>query len=250
MNSKYIFATWPAPPQVKALTTTRNGGVSQAPFASFNLGLHTTDQPEAVLTNRRLLKTELELPNEPAWLHQIHGTVAVPAQQVDKQTQADASYTDSPNFVCVAMTADCLPVLLCNQEGTQVAAIHAGWRGLGHGIIENTLAQLRRSSPQSTTWMAWLGPAIGPKIFEVGEEVRQLFVDAQQESALAFIPHAPNKWLADIFSLARLRLQRQGVDQIYGGQLCTYNNPSQFYSYRRDQGKTGCMASLIWLTSS
>jgi YfiH family protein len=240
-NPKYILPDWPAPAHIKAYSTTRLNGPLGIPR-------HITPGQNTVKMNRELLKNELALPNEPAWLKQIHSNQVVLAETVDSQTQADASFTSQPNIVCVAMTADCLPVLLCNQSGSWVAAIHAGWRGLGGGVLENTLAQIR-SQPlyKADNFMAWLGPAIGPKVFEVGDEVRQLFVQAHPEAEIAFQPQGPQKWLADIFTLAKLRLRKLGVEEIYGGNLCTFSNPEQFYSYRRDKERTGNMASLIWI---
>ena len=236
-----IVPDWPAPKNVKTLQTTRNGGCSAAPYASLNLGDHVGDAPHAVARNRMLLNSLL--PSEPVWLKQVHGTVVADAGQTSCWPEADACITTHPGAVCVVMTADCLPVLLCDERGSAIGAAHAGWRGLCDGVIEQTVHAMN-VPPQ--TIMAWLGPAIGPQAFEVGEEVRAAFVAQQPEAATAFAPGAPGKWLADIYQLARLRLHALGVTRIYGGGLCTYADPQRFFSYRRD-GATGRMGTFIWM---
>ncbi len=242
MNFELIIPDWPAPKRVRALTTTRRGGVSLPPYDSLNLGDHVGDDPAAVAENRRRLLTELELPQEPRWLTQVHGTCSADAAIVRQGCEADASYTDKVGVVCTVLTADCLPVLLCDRAGGQVAAVHAGWRGLLNGVIEQTIAAMDAEADM----LAWLGPAIGPAAFEVGEEVRAAFLADAPEAEVAFVPSPGGRWLADIYSLARQRLHRAGISAIYGGEHCTFSEPERFYSYRRD-GRTGRMASLIWI---
>jgi polyphenol oxidase len=234
----FITPDWPAPANVKALQTTRNGGVSMGVYASLNLGDHVKDQPQHVAANRQLLSAYM--PSEPVWLNQVHGVRVIDAAVSSCLESADASFTSRKQVVCVTMTADCLPVLLCNQAGTAVAAIHAGWRSLCDGVIEATIAAMPVPANQL---MAWLGPAIGPEAFEVGGEVRAQFMaqDTQAESAFAA---KGDKWLGDLYTIARQRLQTLGVTQVYGGGRCTFSEPETFFSYRRD-GDTGCMGSFI-----
>lgn len=241
----WITPNWPAPGNVKACSTTRQGGVSVAPYDSLNLGLHVDDDKSLVLQNRAILKSELALPNEPIWLDQVHSATVVNADvQGQGLCKADSSVARDKGAVCLVMTADCLPVLFCNRQGTVVAAAHAGWRGLCDGILEETIKQMNCKPAEL---MAWMGPAIGPKAFEVGSEVRQAFIDKQSDTVKAFEPsNNTGRWMADIFMLARIRLADAGVSNIYGGGVCTYSNPQDFFSYRRD-GVTGRMASLIWL---
>lgn len=236
-----LIPDWPAPANVRALQTLRGGGHSAAPWASFNLGDHVGDEPLHVAANRADLRRHL--PAEPLWLTQVHGIAAVDAAKTSNSTVADAAYTHQPGYVCAVMTADCLPVLLCDRAGTAVAAIHAGWRGLVAGVIEATVDQMRIPGEQL---MAWLGPAIGSAHFEVGDEVRDAFVGVDGEAANAFVALGGGKWLADLYALARQRLQAIGCVDIHGGNLCTYGDAERFYSYRRDK-VTGRMASLIWL---
>ena len=257
-NSDLIIPNWPAPKNVYALQTTRDGGASHAPFNSLNFGSHVNDNPQHVAQNRQLLSQFL--PSEPVWLNQIHGINAVDAAQTDCVPDADASYTNRKNVVCVTMTADCLPILLCDIAGTAVASIHAGWRGLCDGIIEATISSMRAKIPAKSTdlmacnLMAWLGPAIGPNAFEVGFEVREQFIAKDAQAELAFKKQGENqeqdKWLADIYKIATQRLNNLGITQIYGGGIdqdfCTFSQKEQFFSFRRD-GVTGRMASLIWL---
>ncbi len=242
MNFELIIPDWPAPERVHALTTTRLGGVSLPPYDSLNLGDHVGDDPVAVAENRRRLAAELGLPGEPRWLSQVHGIFSMEAASVSQGCEADASYTDTAGVVCAVLTADCLPVLLCDKDGKGVAALHAGWRGLLNGVIEQTIAAMGGAGEL----MAWLGPAIGPQAFEVGNEVREAFIADASTAATAFVPSPNGRWLADIYALARQRLHRAGVVLVYGGEYCTYSEPERFYSYRRD-GRTGRMASLIWL---
>lgn len=240
-----ILPSWPAPANVKAIQTTRNGGTSHAPYDSLNLGAHVEDNPIQVAHNRQLLN--LYVPTEPVWLNQVHGTLVVDAGATTCVPDADASYARVKNAVCVTMTADCLPILFCNLTGTVVAATHAGWRGLCDGVIEATLKAM---SEPSANLMAWLGPAIGPQAFEVGTEVREEFIAQHGDAISAFVPTADGKWLGDMYLLAQQRLNRAGVTAIFGGGIdqafCTYTDVERFFSYRRD-GKTGRMASLIWL---
>ncbi len=246
-NELVIRPDWPAPSQIKAYTTLREGGVSLAPYHNFNLGMHTGDNPIDVSTNRRRLKTVLGIPSEPIWLNQTHSAIVLPALLTHLNQEADATYTDELNRVCIVLTADCLPILLCHHSGSHVAAIHAGWRGLVKGIISETLTALKLPPEEC---IAWLGPAIGPEAFEVGNIVRQLFIQCEPETATAFIPSPNGKWLGNLYTLARCFLQKQGVTHIYGGTYCTYSEKSRFFSYRRDGEKTGRMASLIWINDS
>jgi polyphenol oxidase len=237
-----VIPDWPAPAQVKALQTTRLGGVSVAPYDSLNLGDHVGDAPLAVAHNRILLNTLL--PSEPVWLEQMHGTIVANADMADCLPQADACIARHRAAVCVVMTADCVPVLLCDKQGSVVGAAHAGWKGLAAGVIEATV-QAMNVAPQNL--MAWLGPAISQDAFEVGDDVRAVFIAAQPQALAAFIPGQNGKWLADLYSLARLRLNALGVTQIYGGDYCTYRDSERFFSYRRD-GVTGRMGTFIWLS--
>lgn len=243
MGLNGIRPGWPAPDGVHALVTTRSGGVSEAPYDSFNLGVHVGDDPARVAENRRRLRALL--PGEPCWLNQVHGTAVLDADAWSGGlVDADGVVGRRPGRVCAVMTADCLPVLLCDVAGTVVGAAHAGWRGLHAGIIEATVAAMD-VAPASL--MAWLGPAIGPEAFEVGDEVRQAFVDQAPCAAKAFLASpVQGKWMADMYALARLRLAALGVARVHGGEFCTYGDSSRFFSYRRD-GATGRMASLIWL---
>lgn len=235
-----ITPDWPAPANVKALQTTRQGGVSMGVYASLNLGDHVKDNPQHVAANRQLLSAYL--PSEPVWLNQVHGVHVIDAALSSCLESADASVATRKQVVCVTMTADCLPVLLCDHAGTVVAAVHAGWRSLCDGVIEATVAAMPVKADQL---MAWLGPAIGPKAFEVGSEVRAQFMakDAQAESAFKA---KGDKWLGDLYIIARQRLQRLGVTQVYGGGRCTFSESETFFSFRRD-GDTGRMGSFIWL---
>lgn len=242
LELNFIIPDWPAPSRIHALSTTRGGGVSLPPYDSLNLGDHVGDDPGAVAENRRRLVNALSLPSEPRWLSQVHGTCAADAAQVSTPCEADASHTDRPGVVCAVLTADCLPVLLCSRDGKHVAAVHAGWRGLLNGVIEGTIEAMASES----ALIAWLGPAIGPQAFEVGEEVRQAFLAVDEAAKKAFVRSPAGRWLADIYALARLRLQRADVSEVYGGDHCTYSESERFFSYRRD-GRTGRMASLIWI---
>lgn len=241
---KFIKAQWQAPPHVKALTTTRLGGVSVGVYDGLNLGDHVSDQIEHVQKNRAMLSSELGLARPPQWLSQTHGTEIIKAIDDGVCRQADACWTDEKGVACVVMTADCLPVFFSDSAGNQVAVSHAGWRGLLNGVLENTLAVF--DNPRDVH--AWLGPAIGPNAFEVGAEVKDQFCDHHSEAITAFtvVDGDDNKYLADIYALARLRLQVAGLSDITSCDLCTYTDKDNFYSYRRE-GETGRLASLIWI---
>jgi polyphenol oxidase len=243
-----IESNWPAPANIKAYTTTRQRGVSKAPYDTFNLGDHVGDDLAAVQENRQRLISELALPNEPFWLKQVHGVqVICPNNKPENNNDntGDAAYTRTPDTVCAVLTADCLPVLICNRAGTCVAAVHAGWKSLAAGIIEETIKTL---DLPGNNLLAWLGPAIGPDMFEVGAEVRELFLQSDANAAVAFQPSKTSgRWLADIYQLARQRLESMGVTAIYGGDFCTYTDSERFFSYRRDGQATGRMASLIYI---
>lgn len=243
--SALILPQWPQPNSVRSCSTTRLGGISLPPYSSLNLGNHVGDNPDHVAANRQRLIALGGLPAAPHWLEQVHGTsvVRLTSQTPFIPTQiADAAYTCERSIVCAAMAADCLPVLFCSRAGDEVAAAHAGWRGLCAGVLENTVACFS-TSPGNI--MAWLGPAIGPLHFEVGAEVRDAFMSVDPASSCAFVPVGA-KFMANIYDLARFRLQSAGVSAIYGGEYCTVSDNSKFYSYRRD-GITGRLASLIWL---
>lgn len=240
-----LVPEWPAPATVRAVSTTRRGGGSLPPYDGFNLAGHVGDDPIRVAGNRRQLAAVLGLSTEPAWLEQVHGIHAVAAETVSAPVVADAAWTREPSRPCVVMTADCLPVLLCDRAGTVVAAAHAGWRGLAGGVIAATVARLE---VPPTELLAWLGPAIGPDAFEVGEEVRAAFLALDAGNAACFRPSPVGRWLADLYELARRQLRGLGVSAVYGGEFCTFSEPERFFSYRREN-RTGRMASLIWLVS-
>ncbi len=239
----FIFPAWPAPGKVRAVATTRNGGISRPPFASFNLGAHVGDNPVHVANNRQRLREALELPREPLWLQQVHGATVIAAEQITGSVEGDACYACTPGRVCAVLTADCLPVLLCERSGSCVAALHCGWRGLINGVIDATLARLACAPEQI---LAWLGPAIGPDYFVVGEEVYNLFMVTNLDNGAYFRPSRGQRWLVDLYGLTRRQLQASGVTAIYGDNRCTVTEREQFFSYRRD-GVTGRMATLIWL---
>ncbi len=246
---EWIIPDWPAPTNIKAVMTTRQGGYSQAPFDSMNLGDHVDDNLATVKKNRAYLKEQLNLPNPPLWLSQVHGVKVAKVDELlgtEHSVEADASVAHQVNSVCAVMTADCLPVLFCNTQGTAVAAAHAGWRGLHAGVLEKTVESLHC---ENSDVLAWLGVAIGPKNFEVGAEVREAFIAKHKLASNAFTPSSnKGKWLADIYQLARLRLEAIGVTNIYGGGECSFADNARFYSYRREP-KTGRMASVIWMES-
>ena len=245
---------WPAPATIHSLVTTRQGGVSSSPYDSLNLGDHVGDQPSQVIANRQILRNQL--PTEPIWLKQTHGIeVSTPdsrSHHASNPVVADAAVTNIPDEVLVIMSADCLPVLFSNADGTVIGAAHAGWRGLCDGILENTVSEILKLANQSSAkdLIAWMGPAIGPESFEVGEDVVGRFQDSGlHDLQKSFLPIAnkPGKYLADIYQLARDRLNKVGVNAIFGGDLCTVMDDERFFSYRRD-GVTGRFASLIWIS--
>lgn len=242
-HPEWIVPDWPAPAQVRALVTTRAGGVSAFPYDSLNLGTRTDDDPAAVHENHKRLNQRLPAP--PRWLAQVHGSTVVQADAIVDVPQADASIARNPGTVCAILIADCLPVLLTDRTGRCIAAAHAGWRGLAGGVIANTVA---RMPAEPADLLAWIGPGIGPKAFEVGDDVLQAFCAELPERKAAFKPLRAGKWLCDLPALARDALNRAGVTQVYGGDLCTYSDPGRFYSHRRDR-TTGRMAALIWKTS-
>ena len=268
-QSDFIIPNWPVPNNVHALQTNRYGGCSHAPYDSFNLGDHVKDNPIHVAQNRQLLSQFL--PTEPVWLNQVHGIEVINAADASCLPSADASFTNRKNTVCVTMTADCLPILLCDNLGTIVASVHAGWRSLCNGVIEATVKRMITSTASETRnnesrnsetinsetsqLMAWLGPAIGPNAFEVGAEVRDQSISKDKKSESAFKPlddkNLNDKWLCDIYQIATQRLNNLGVTQIYGGGTgnepwCTFTDENRFFSFRRD-GDTGRMATLIWM---
>lgn len=226
MHERIITPNWPAATRVKAFTTLRTA---------------TPSRPDQDLDFHH----KFSLPSQPIWLNQIHSAKAIAALPQNLKQDADSSFSNQAQQICAVLTADCLPVLLCNKSGTRVAAIHAGWRGLAAGIIENTYAQLNETPD---TWLAWLGPAIGPQCFEVGNDVWHAFVSQNPIAATAFKPKQHDKWLGNLYQLAKLRLNSLGITHIFGGEYCTYTQQDLFYSYRRDQHQTGRMATLIWIS--
>lgn len=276
--SAALFADWPAPPGVVAFTTLRHGaGVSQAPFDSFNLGARCGDDNEAVVANRRELIARFGLPSPPHWLQQVHGTqvghfeTPSPAKAGEgrggvssgesatvkadtppqpsppfggegAEPEADAAVTATPGVVLAILTADCLPVVFAAEDGSDVAAAHAGWRGLVAGVLENTVTAMRVPADRL---LAWLGPAAGPQAYEIGEEVFEAFVSCDPRAQSAFVATRPGHWRVDLYALARQRLADAGVHRVHGGGLCTISDPQRFYSHRRDQ-RSGRMATLVW----
>ena len=247
----WLDADWPAPPGVRALTTTRYGlGVSQAPFDSFNLGIRCGDDPGAVLENRRQLEVALGLPSAPHWLRQVHGVEVArfetppPAKPGESdEPEVDAAVTTTPGSVLAILTADCLPVVFAARDGSEVAAAHAGWRGLADVMLEATVAEMK--TPASDI-VAWLGPAAGPDAYEIGEEVFDAFVSGDAGAVVAFAPTRPGHWKVDLYALARRRLAAVGVTDVHGGGLCTISDPARFFSHRRDQ-RSGRIATLAWV---
>lgn len=238
---EFIIPDWPVPSQIKAVSSTRLGGLSRAPYDGLNLGTHVGDNKKTVEHNRLLLQKKAHMPSAPIWLNQTHSTQVVECNTpTDRILDADGLFTSTTNVVCSAMTADCLPVLLTNVQGTQVAAVHAGWRGLADGIVENAVKRFDGEV------IAWLGPAIGPSAFEVGKDVLEAFVAFDSNAHDAFLAKEQGKWYANMVLLATQRLNAVGVKHVYGGQYCTYSDRERFYSYRRD-GVTGRLASFIWI---
>jgi len=237
-----ILPNWNSPPGVRACCTTRTGGVSAAPFDSLNLALHVGDDAARVVQNRELLRQQLELPAEPCWINQTHDIRTVTLEQ-EITRDADAAVTRVPGTIAVVMTADCLPVLLCNREGSEVGAVHAGWRGLQAGVIQSALATMKSPNQQL---LAWIGPGISQACFEVGDEVRTAFMDTMQDAQTCFSAHGEGHWLCDLGGLAEQVLKAQGVNDIFRDSYCSYRDAGRFYSYRR-AATTGRMASLIWI---
>jgi YfiH family protein len=244
MSHSLIYPDWPAPDTVKALSTTRQGGFSTPPFDSFNLGIHVGDNANIVTRNRQYLIEIAHLPESPRWLNQVHDTGISLADNWQLNDKADAIVSNQLNQVCTIMTADCLPIILCNQDGDTIAAIHAGWRSLAAGIIEKTVQHF--SCPPREI-LAWLGPAIGPSQFEVGSDVFHAFTQHSEQAQKAFVQTGDSHYLADIFTLAKQRLNALGIHAIFGGHFCTVTESDQFFSYRRD-GVTGRMATMIWIS--
>jgi YfiH family protein len=244
----WIEAAWPAPPRIRAGCTTREGGLSAPPYARLNLASHVGDSKTNVLANRQRLVEALALPSEPVWLNQVHGNRVINLEgegvvAAISRLEADGSSTSTPGVVCAVLTADCLPLLLCDRTGTRVAALHCGWRGLARGIID---AGLEAMQCPPTEILAWLDPAIGPSAYEVDEQVLTAFQAHEPGLTAAFTPTRPGHWRLDLYQSARILLRRQGVEAIYGGVHCTCHESRFFYSHRRD-GVTGRMASLIWI---
>jgi polyphenol oxidase len=253
VSAAWVEADWPAPGGVRALCTLRTGGASAAPYASLNLGGHVGDAPAAVAENRRRLRVGAGLPAGPVWLEQVHGAQVVdldtgtdPGGSTRRVGPADAALTRRPGQVCAILTADCLPLLLAAESGDLVAAAHAGWRGIACGVIEATVAAVTAAGATPGRLLAWLGPAIGPRHFEVGAEVREALLAADPGAEAAFAANARGRFMADLRTLVRRRLEARGVDRIYGGGECTFDAADRYFSYRRD-GVTGRQAALIWL---
>lgn len=246
-NKHWLVPDWPAPANIHAATTLRTGGVSKEPYLSLNPATHVNDLKECVLQNRKIISDMLSLPAEPAWLDQIHSNHIVKAEKTATPPKADASYSSESGVVCTVMTADCLPLLICSKDGMKIAAIHAGWRGLLSGVISNSISELTCAPPlaKPADLLVWLGPAIGPKCFEIGIEVREAFVEKSKLYKNAFKEQNNGKYLADIYQLARIELSTLGISNIYGGSYCTMTEEDRFFSYRRDN-QTGRMATLIW----
>jgi purine-nucleoside/S-methyl-5'-thioadenosine phosphorylase / adenosine deaminase len=239
---EWITPEWPVPEAIKAISTLRSCGVSTGPYTGMNLADHVGDQPTCVARNRRTLRQRLELPSEPAWLRQVHETRVIQADRAGAGTGADGSFTNRSGIVCAVMTADCLPVLLYERRSGAVAAVHAGWKGLAGGILQQAIVRVVDGD-----WIAWLGPAIGQGAFEVGDDVRAALLCRSDRVITAFTPNGAHRWLADLYEIARILLRSHGVREIHGGGFCTYTESDRFFSYRRD-GVTGRMATLIWVS--
>lgn len=246
MSLPVIVPDWPAPAAVRAAATTRAGGVSTGAWASLNLGDHVGDDPAAVAGNRARLCAALQLPQEPLWLRQVHGVSVADAVADGRGVEADAMIADRPGQACVVLTADCLPILLCDEAGTHVAAVHAGWRGLAAGVVETTVTALAKRGVEPSGVLAWIGPAIGAAAYEVGSDVREAFLAADPAAAVAFSANARARWQLDLAAIARRRLAAAGVGRVFGGGLCTASDRRRFFSHRRD-GPCGRQATLVWL---
>ena len=254
-HGAFIEPNWPAPARVRAASTLRGGGVSQGPYASLNLGTAVGDDAGSVIRNRQILAEMLNLPAEPRWLKQVHGTTVLDLDSFDISTRssdvlaeppaADGAVTSRPGQPCAVLTADCLPVLLCDTGGTRVGVAHAGWRGLAGGVVESTV---RRMGIEPRELLAWLGPGIGREAYEVGVEVKEAFAALDPGAAPCFAANARGRWQADLYALTRRRLESVGVEAIYGGDRCTHTKSERFFSHRRE-APCGRMATLIWLDS-
>jgi purine-nucleoside/S-methyl-5'-thioadenosine phosphorylase / adenosine deaminase len=241
---------WPAPPGIRAVVTLRQGGVSQPPFDTLNVGTRCGDAPEAVTENRRRIREALRLPSEPCWLTQVHGADVVslggsldPGGQAAAPPCADAAVTRAPGRVCAIQVADCMPVLFAARDGVAVGASHAGWRGLAAGVLQATVRAL---AVEPSELLAWMGPAIGPQHFEVGDDVRTALLAVDAGVAPAFTPNSRGRWQCDLYAVARRQLEAAGVREVHGGGWCTFADPARFFSYRRD-GRCGRMAALLWM---
>ncbi len=242
MNADWLVPDWPAPANVRAFVTTRAGGVSEGAYGSMNLGTRSGDDPVHVARNRQIVREQL--PQSPSWLWQCHGIDVIDLdREAPAGRTADAAVTTQSDRVACVLTADCLPLFLCDTAGTRVAIAHAGWRGMAAGVVENTVAALR-ADPADV--LAWLGPAIGPDRFEVGPEVREAFLASDADALGAFRPHREGKFMADLYALARMRLARAGVTRVFGGGFCTWSESARFFSYRREK-QSGRMGSFVWL---
>ncbi len=242
MSVAWLKADWPSPPGVVAGTTLRQGGCSSGPYESLNLATHVGDEPQRVARNHQLFRDTCRLPSDPLWLAQVHGTTVLDAAFASSGLEGDAIHTDLPNVVCAVLTADCLPVVFASRSGGSVALAHAGWRGMADGILESTVAAM---ACKAQDLQAWLGPAISQPAFEVGAEVRERFVTHDAGTAPHFLPNSRGRWQADLYGLARRRLQCCGITHVYGGGRCTFGEPSAFFSYRRD-GACGRMATFVF----
>lgn len=242
-HGDWIVPDWPAPPRVRAFVTTRAGGVSAGAYATMNLGMSSGDDAARVQSNRDIVRAVL--PSAPRWLWQVHGTEVADMDREDfgERPKADAALSRRAGQVCNVLTADCLPLFLCGRRGEAVAVAHAGWRGLAAGVIERSVAALGVKAEDT---LAWMGPAIGPRAFEVGAEVREAFLARDPRADAAFAAHAPGKYLADLYALARQRLEALGVAAISGGGFCTHGDTARFFSYRREK-QSGRMGAFIWI---
>lgn len=239
----FVFPDWPAPASVHAAFTLRAGGVSASPYDSLNVGAHVGDVPDAVAENRRRVREQLRLPGEPVWLQQVHGIEVVELKSFATGSSADAAVTRERGRVCVIQVADCMPVLFAARDGSAVGAAHAGWRGLAGGVLEATV---RKLGVPSANLMAWMGPTIGQRHFEVGGEVRNAFLSADPGADVGFELNPRGRWQCDLYALAKRRLGALGIGSVHGGGWCTYADSSRFFSYRRD-GQCGRMAALVWM---
>ena len=239
---EWLVPDWPAPPNVRAFVTTRAGGVSEGEYASMNLGFSSGDAPERVERNRAIVRDML--PSAPIYLRQLHGIdVATLTGRESGTVTADAALAAVPGTIAAVLTADCMPLLLADRKGTRVAAVHAGWRGMAAGVVENAVDAMDVAPSEV---IAWMGPTIGPDAFEVGPEVREAFVASDPAAAEAFRAHKPGKFMADLYGLARMRLASRGVTHAYGGGFCTFHETGRFFSYRR-AAKSGRMGAFIWM---